>query len=242
MCGISGYFNATNFFSEEDLNLMVATQNHRGPDSNGTFLHHQVGLGHNRLSIIDLSERGAQPMHSFNDRYVIVYNGEVYNYTEAAAELKFNFDANFHFRSGTDTEVILEAFVGYGVDAVKHLNGMFAFAIYDKQEEELFMFRDRLGIKPLYYYWDGENFAFASEIKTLKKLSKLNLQVNYSVIPQYLHLGYIPAPYTIYENCYKLEPGHYLRISKANFEKKQYWSIGSSISDNVNKNEKQATI
>jgi asparagine synthase (glutamine-hydrolysing) len=242
MCGISGYFNKNSFFTKEDLETMVAVQNHRGPDSNGSFFHNQVGLGHNRLSIIDLSERGAQPMHSFEERYVIVYNGEVYNYAEVAAELKFNFDPDFHFRSGTDTEVILQAFAGYGVDAVKHFNGMFAFAIYDKQEEELYVFRDRLGIKPLYYYWDGENFAFASEIKSLKKINKLNLQVNFSVIPQYLHLGYIPAPYAIYQNCYKLEPGHYLKISKTNFEKNQYWSISSSISEKVISNEKQALI
>ena len=152
MCGISGYFTKNNFFTQEDLGTMVTAQNHRGPDNNGTFFHNQVGLGHNRLSIIDLSERGAQPMHSFKERYVIVYNGEVYNYAEVAAELKFNFDPDFHFKSGTDTEVILQAFAGYGVDAVKHFNGMFAFAIYDKQEEELYIFRDRLGIKPLYYY------------------------------------------------------------------------------------------
>ncbi len=94
----------------------------------------------------------------------------------------------------------------------------------------------------MYYYWDGDNFAFASEIKPLKKITKLNLQVNYSVIPQYLHLGYIPAPYSIYENCYKLESGHYLKISKTNFEKKQYWSISSSISDKIITNEKQALV
>ncbi|MEO8762038.1 MAG: asparagine synthase (glutamine-hydrolyzing) [Bacteroidia bacterium] len=242
MCGISGYFTRNNFFNEQDVATMVQVQNHRGPDSNGTFFEKNVGLGHNRLSIIDLSERGAQPMQSFKNRYVIVYNGEVYNYAEVAAELKFNFDPNFHFRSGTDTEVILQAFAGYGVDAVKHFNGMFAFAIYDKQEEELYIFRDRLGIKPLYYYWDGENFAFASEIKALKKVSKLNLKVNHSVIPQYLHLGYIPAPYSIYENCYKLEPGHYLRINKKKFEKKQYWSIDKSLSNTVISNEKQALV
>jgi asparagine synthase (glutamine-hydrolysing) len=242
MCGISGYFTSNNFFNKEDLITMVSAQNHRGPDSNGVFFHGHAGLGHNRLSIIDLSERGAQPMQSFDERYVIVYNGEVYNYAEVAAELKFNFNPNFHFKSGTDTEVILQAFAGYGISVVKHLNGMFAFAIYDKQEEELYLFRDRLGIKPLYYYWDGDNFAFASEIKSLKKISKLALQVNYSVIPQYLHLGYIPAPHSIYENCFKLEPGHYLKISKTNFEKKQYWSIGSSISDKVITNEKQALI
>ena len=242
MCGISGYFTQNSFFIEKDLDLMVSTQNHRGPDGNGTFFHNQVGLGHNRLSIIDLSARGKQPMHSFKDRYVIVYNGEVYNYAEVAAELKFNFDPGFHFRSSTDTEVILEAFAGYGIDTVKHLNGMFAFAIYDKEQEELYVFRDRLGIKPLYYYWNGENFAFASEIKALNAISKLNLQVNYSVIPHYLHLGYIPAPYSIYQNCYKLEPGHYLKISKNNFEKKQYWSVASSISNKIITNEKQALV
>ncbi len=242
MCGISGYFSVNNFFSQEDLFKMVIAQNHRGPDSNGTFFHNHVALGHNRLSIIDLSERGAQPMHSFNGRYIIVYNGEVYNYAEVAAELKFNLDPGFHFNSGTDTEVILQAFAGYGVDAVKNLNGMFAFAIYDKQEEELYLFRDRLGIKPLYYYWDGENFVFASEINAIKKINKLNLQVNYNAIPQYLHLGYIPAPYSIYQNCYKLEPGHYLKLSKTKFEKKQYWSIATSISNKVISNEKQALV
>src|ERR1700744_4900354 len=102
MCGISGYFTKNNFFVQDDVHTMVAAQNHRGPDSNGTFFHNGVGLGHNRLSIIDLSERGAQPMFSFKERYVIVYNGEVYNYAEVAAELKFNFDPDFHFRSGTD--------------------------------------------------------------------------------------------------------------------------------------------
>ena len=242
MCGISGYFSSNNFFAEEDLNIMVATQNHRGPDSNGTYFHNQVGLGHNRLSIIDLSERGTQPMHSFNNRYTIVYNGEVYNYKEVSAEVRFNFDTEFHFRSETDTEVILETFARYGVNAVKYFNGMYAFAVYDKQEEELYLFRDRIGIKPVYYYWDGKNFAFASEIQAIKKLNKLNLQVNYSVIPQYLNLGYIPAPYSIYQNCFKLEPGHYLKISKGNFEKKQYWSIESAISDNVIRDEKQAKI
>ncbi len=240
MCGISGFFTPNNFFTEEDLNLMVITQNHRGPDSNGIFLERNVGLGHNRLSIIDLSERGAQPMYSFDKRYVIVYNGEVYNYAEVAAELKFNFSPNFHFQSATDTEVIIQAFSIYGVDTVKHLNGMFSFVIYDRQEEELYIFRDRLGIKPLYYYWDGENFAFSSEIKSLKKISRLNLQIDYSIIPQYLHLGYIPARTPYIKIAMKLESGHYLKISKNDFEKKQYWSIVSSVSDKAITNQKQA--
>jgi len=218
------------------------SQNHRGPDSHGVFFEKNIGLGHNRLSIIDLSERGAQPMHSSLNRYVIVYNGEVYNYAEVAAELKFTFDQNFHFKSATDTEVILEAFASYGVEAVNQLNGMFAFAIYDKQEEELYVFRDRLGIKPLYYYWDGQKFAFASEIQALKKINKLDLQVNYNVIPQYLNLGYIPSPFSIYENCYKLEGGYYLRIGKNSFEKKQYWGPVHAFKNKTLGDEKQATV
>src|ERR1035437_6137922 len=242
MCGISGYFTTNNFFTKEDLDIMVETQNHRGPDSNGIFLHNYVGLGHNRLSIIDLSERGIQPMHSHSKRYVIVYNGEVYNFAEIASQLKYKNDSEFNFNSSTDTEVILEAFASYGTSFIDQLNGMFAFAIYDKQEEELYIFRDRIGIKPLYYYWDGQNFAFASEIETLKNIKKLNLQINYSTIPQYLNLGYIPAPYSIYENCYKLEQGHYIKINKNSFEKKQYWSLASSLSDKIIDDEKQAIV
>lgn len=242
MCGISGYFNFDNFFDEQDLRSMVISQNHRGPDSQGVFFEKNIGLGHNRLSIIDLSERGAQPMHSALNRYVIVYNGEVYNYAEVASELKFRFDQNFHFKSATDTEVILEAFACYGVEAVNQFNGMFAFAMYDKQEEELYVFRDRLGIKPVYYFWDGKKFAFASEIKALKIVDKLNLQVNYNVIPQYLNLGYIPAPFSIYENCYKLEAGHYLKIGKNSFEKKQYWSPVNALTSKTLDDEKQAIV
>ncbi|MBS1634832.1 MAG: asparagine synthase (glutamine-hydrolyzing) [Bacteroidetes bacterium] len=242
MCGISGYFAPGNFFSEEDLNIMVRAQNHRGPDSNGIYTHGQVGLGHNRLSIIDLSERGAQPMHSSDNRYAVVYNGEVYNFNEVASELKSKFDPSFHFRSSTDTEVILQAFALYGIEFVHKLNGMFAIAIYDKKDEVLYIFRDRLGIKPVYYYWDLENFAFASEIKALKKLEKLKLQVNYSVIPQYLNLGYIPSPYSIYNHCYKLEPGHYLKISKQEFEKKAYWKASEALKEQTISDEKQATV
>lgn len=242
MCGISGFFSRNEFFSREDLASMIACQDHRGPDSNGFFMEKSVGLGHNRLSIIDLSERGNQPMKSFDNRYVIVYNGEVYNYAEIAAELKFRSGNKHPFNSSTDTEVILNSFIYYGIDFVKELNGMFAFAIYDRQEDELFLFRDRIGIKPLYYYWDGQHFAFASEIKSIKKIERLRLEVDHSMIPQYLNLGYIPAPYSIYKNCYKLEAGHYIKLSGKEFTKKQYWSIGASLSENVIKNEKQAIV
>lgn len=242
MCGISGFYTPFDYFTSDDLVQMTRTQTHRGPDSNGMFLNRSVGLGHNRLSIIDLSERGTQPMHSACNRYVIVYNGEVYNYAEIGAELKYKSGGELLFKSSTDTEMILEGYASIGVNVVHHLNGMFAFAIYDKQEDELLLFRDRIGIKPLYYYYDERNFAFASEIQTLKKLDKLNLKVNYNIIPQYLNLGYIPTPFSIYENCFKLEPGHYLRISKRGLEKKQYWSFGPALTETTIHNEKQAMV
>lgn len=242
MCGISGYFTPKGMLDKSDLELMLHTQHHRGPDSNGMYTDKHAGLAHNRLSILDLSERGSQPMHSHNGRYVIVYNGEVYNYAEIAAELRFTFAPNITFHSSTDTEVILEGFAEYGVNIAGYLNGMFAFCIYDKQEEELYLFRDRVGIKPLYYYWDGENFAFASEVKTLKKLEKLHLKVNHSVIPLYLNLGYIPAPYSIYEKCHKLEQGHYLKVSKKGLDKKQYWSLAACLTEKTINNEKQALV
>lgn len=229
MCGISGYFSPGNFFSEDDLLAMLNAQSHRGPDGSGTYMHNCVGLAHNRLSIIDLSERGAQPMHSADNRYVIVYNGEVYNFSEIAAGLQSAQDPEFQFRSSSDTEVILQAFCERGKDFVSLLNGMFAIAIYDKQEETLHLFRDRIGIKPIYYYWNGSDFAFASEVKALKKVSRLNLSVNRSVLPQYLHLGYIPAPYSIYQGCYKLEAGHYLKVSRQGLEKARYWSIRDTL-------------
>ncbi|MFI5148962.1 MAG: asparagine synthase (glutamine-hydrolyzing) [Bacteroidia bacterium] len=242
MCGISGFFSGDQFFSREDLEGLVRSQHHRGPDSNGIFLDHTVGLGHNRLKIIDLSERGSQPMHSGDGRYVMIYNGEVYNYSEISADLKYKKGDHFQFRSASDTEVILEAFVHYGADFVQLLNGMFAIVIYDKELGELHLFRDRIGIKPVYYYWDGDHFAFSSEIRALKQMSKLNLKINYTCIPQYLHLGYIPAPFTIYENCYKLEAGHHLKIGKNCFEKKPYWSLGGAVKDKVIKDERNAGI
>jgi asparagine synthase (glutamine-hydrolysing) len=242
MCGISGYFSKDDFFSEKELDKMIRCLHHRGPDSNGRFVEKNVGLGHNRLSIIDLSVRGNQPMTSANGRYVIVYNGEVYNYNEIASQLRFASKSGLQFSSATDTEVILEAFSFYGVKFLDLLNGMFAFAIYDKLYEELYIFRDRVGIKPVYYYWDGANFAFSSELKALRSMEKPALRINYAVIPQYLHLGYVPAPYTIYENCYKLEPGSYIKVNKEGLEKQRYWDLAGRISEQVIDNEEQAEV
>ncbi|MBL0329721.1 MAG: asparagine synthase (glutamine-hydrolyzing) [Bacteroidetes bacterium] len=240
MCGIAGYYSFTNKFSQKDLEEMTAAIAHRGPDAEGFYKDTVCGLGHRRLSIIDLSSNANQPMHSADNRYVMVYNGEVYNYREIAAELRQKFKSEFI--TSSDSEVILEAYVQYGPEFVQKLNGMFAFAIYDKHKNELFVCRDRIGIKPLYYFWDGENFAFASELKALTKVSVIPLELNRNAIYKFLHLGFIPAPQSIYQSIKKLDSGTWIKISKNNFESDKYWSINKQVTEKVITKEKEAIV
>ncbi|MFL5753967.1 MAG: asparagine synthase (glutamine-hydrolyzing) [Bacteroidia bacterium] len=244
MCGISGYFSPGAVFTKADLTAMTDALAHRGPDADGYFMENAVGLGHRRLSILDLREVANQPMHSQNDRYVIVYNGEVYNFNEIANELKTSHSGSekLVFATSSDTEVILEAFSAYGPAFVEKLNGMFAIAIYDKVKEELFLFRDRVGIKPLYYYWDGVNLLFASELKALKKARNLKLTINPQSIFYFLHLGFIPAPYSIYTEINKLEPGSSIKVSTKGIQFDKYWSPGNCLKPEVIKSEKQALV
>jgi asparagine synthase (glutamine-hydrolysing) len=240
MCGISGYYSFNNVFSEAELHAMTNAIAHRGPDASGYFLDNTAGLGHRRLSIIDLSDNANQPMHSADNRYVMVYNGEVYNYREIAAELKQKHKSLFN--TSSDSEVILEAYAKYGVDFLKKLNGMFAIAIYDKLKQELFVCRDRMGIKPLHYYWDGKNFAFASEIKALTQLSAIPLEVNRNAVYQFLHLGFIPAPQSIYSSIKKLESGTWMKISKNNLETHKFWTVNEHVTEKVITKEKEALV
>lgn len=240
MCGISGYYSFSNVFSEQELHEMTDSIAYRGPDASGYFTDENCGLGHRRLSIIDLSENANQPMHSSDNRYVMVYNGEVYNYREIAVELKQNFKINF--RTSSDTEVILEAYAQYGPQFVTKLNGMFSIVIYDKIKQELFVCRDRLGIKPLYYFYDGKNFAFASELKALTKLKFIPRVVNQNAIYQFLHMGFVPAPQSIYQSIKKLESGFWMKISKDNLESKSYWTIEQQITEKIITKEKQAIV
>lgn len=243
MCGIAGFYSVGETFSKQDLIQMTNTLRHRGPDSGGQFHDGVCGLGHRRLSIIDLSDRASQPMTSSDGRYVIVYNGEVYNYQEIGAKLGFGLSSKkFEFKSSSDTEVILEAFIQYGKNFVHELNGMFAFAIYDTHLKELHIYRDRMGIKPLYFYWDGTNFAFASELKALKELPNLDLKLNIAAIHKYLHLGYIPAPHSIYSKIFKLKSGSSIKINKDGIEINRYWNIRSKISNNVISTTDQAMV
>jgi asparagine synthase (glutamine-hydrolysing) len=180
-------------------------------------------------------------MYAHNGRYVMVYNGEVYNFKEIEKELRFtNYD--LRFQTSSDSEVILEAFSILGSDFVHKLNGMFAIAIYDKVEKSYYFFRDRVGIKPLYYYWDGHNFAFASELKALKKVEFINknISIDFVAVNEYLHLGYIPEPHSIYKNIYKFPSGSWAKLSSKGLEIKKYWNIDDKISDKLITDENEA--
>lgn len=228
MCGIAGFCNFAGN-SKENIERMKDRMRHRGPDAGGTYFSEErdVVLGHRRLSIVDLSENGSQPMVSHSGRFVIVFNGEIYNYKDVAKKLKRD-KGVVDFRGTSDTEVLLEAFECYGVkEAISMCKGMFAIALYDQVERTLFLLRDRVGEKPLYYGMVGESFVFASEIGCISALDGFKNPINRKVLDLYFQYGYIPAPYSIYEDLYKLEPGTILKI-KFPFNKWEvdtYWSM-----------------
>ena len=243
MCGIAGFLSRQSLFNQEDLQLMTDKLAHRGPNAEGYYFNGICGLGHRRLSVIDLSDSANQPMYSADQRYVIVYNGEVYNFQEIGAKISQEHNIkDFKFRTASDTEIILEAFACYGTEFVHQLNGMFAIAIYDKLTGDLYLFRDRIGIKPLVYFWDGKNIAFASEIKSLTSTKKIRQVLNKNSVNDFLHLGFIPAPNTIYENIYKLNPGFYLKLTAEGLKKTQYWNINQKISNQVHKEKEEVLV
>jgi len=225
MCGISGFYTKDSKFSRQDLEEMAGLMNHRGPDNTGFYYDEKVGLAHNRLSIIDLSEEANQPMHSHDERYSIIFNGEIYNYQEIAAEL------NQVWKTHSDTEVILEAFVKWGPEFLEKLNGMFAMAIYDKTLHTLYLFRDRAGIKPLFYYYQNNTLIFSSELKAVAKIVKkfFSLTVNKIAVNQFLHLGYIPGPITIYNEINKFQSGRYAIINQDGYNLKRFWRIKEQV-------------
>lgn len=231
MCGIAGFCNLKGDV-RNNIERMNRRMNHRGPDSSGVWVSEDraVTLGHQRLSIVDLSESGSQPMESRSGRYVIAFNGEIYNYKKIADKL-LKEEKTPCFRGSSDTEVLLEAMEAYGVEnAVKMCKGMFAIALYDKKERVLFLIRDRVGEKPLYYGFTGEDvFAFCSEIGSLTKLDNFKNPINTAVLDIYFTHGYIPAPYSIYQDIYKLEPGTIVSIKqpfrKEDMRISSFWSM-----------------
>ena len=231
MCGIAGFYSNTRFFSEADLQQMTNAMQHRGPDAAGFYLNagKTCGLGHRRLSIIDLSAAANQPMYSQSGRYVMVFNGEVYNFQEIQAQL------NINPRTASDTEIILEAFEKKGVEFVQLLNGMFAIAIYDIKEHAVYLFRDRLGVKPIYYYNEGGNFAFGSEIKSLLQpvQVKSSLSVYKPAVRTFLYAGYIPEPHTIYQQVNRLPAGSYAVIKNDSTTITSYWKPEEKLKPQV---------
>lgn len=227
MCGITGYYSRTNFFQETDLNRMTSSLAHRGPDAEGLFRNATCGLGHRRLSILDLSAAANQPFYSKDRKHVLVYNGEIYNFKQLKADLIKN--ENRQFSTTSDTEVVLEGLISHGIDFLKELNGMFALAWYDIEKDQLLLARDRVGIKPLYYYFHNNQFAFASELKALTRLKQLTLDIDPVSVRLFLQLGYIPAPQSIYSHIQKLRPAHYLLINSTGITTNCYHDIYSSI-------------
>ncbi|MDD2385855.1 MAG: asparagine synthase (glutamine-hydrolyzing) [Bacteroidales bacterium] len=238
MCGITGFYTQNNkgFVSKDELDKMSSCLVHRGPDAVGSYYTENIGLGHQRLSIIDLSNDANQPMESHSMRYICVYNGEVYNFKSIAKDL------NIELKTNSDTEVIVEAFAEWGVTFISKLNGMFSICIYDKQDEILYVFRDRIGIKPLFYFWDGDSFAFSSELKSLLEIKYIRSrrQINNSAVNEFLHLGYIPEPNTIFTNIRKFPNGQMGIVSEHGFRMESYWDIEGTIRRNVITDEYEA--
>ena len=225
MCGIVG-FRVNRGFNQLKESLPEAASKliHRGPDDTGLFFDREagVGLGHRRLSVIDLSEAGRQPMGSDDGMVHIVYNGEIYNFKEIRTRLQ---GIGHCFRTETDTEVILKAYMEWGIDCLVRFVGMFALALWDKRVGRFFLARDRMGLKPLYYYFDGGRFLFGSELKALMAFKGFQRDIDPDAIPLFLHYQYIPAPGTIFRDTYKLLPGHCLIYDGDNLKTRAYWSL-----------------
>lgn len=218
MCGIAGF----NWRDERLIQQVSNVLLHRGPDQSGSFTDDSVSLGHRRLSIIDLSEHGRQPMSNEDGTIWVTYNGEIYNFQELRERLK----ARGHiFQSRTDTEVIVHAYEEYGPECVQWFNGMFAFALWDRSRRTLFLARDRLGVKPLYYYHKNDKLIFASEIKAILQVPAVEREVNPQALYHYIGYEFVPAPDTILRHIHKLPPGHYLLYKDGKFSLTQYWDL-----------------
>ncbi len=234
MCGIAGFiYKKTLQHSDPSTVLKAMTDaiQFRGPDGEGAWFDsdHGVALGHRRLAIIDISEAGYQPMHSSSQRYVITYNGEIYNFVELRTEL----EAKGHvFRGHSDTEVMLEAIAEWGlIPALKKFIGMFVLAVWDRELQQLSLVRDRLGIKPLYYYCNSDGLVFGSELKALYKFPGLNRDLDTQAIASFMRHGYVPAPHTVFKQIKKLEPGQILTLGR---ELKAHLEFFWNLSDYVN--------
>ena len=218
MCGICGFTWPDTFLGEQCTRELK----HRGPDQSGVFAAEGITLGHRRLSIIDLSEQGRQPMTNEDGSLQLVFNGEIYNFVELRETL---IKQGHRFSSQADSEVILHGYEEWGDDCLQRLRGMFALALWDRNQQRLLVARDRLGIKPLYYYHRSGRFAFASEIKGLLAIPEIPREVNHQALYDYLGYEFVPSPATMFAGIYKLPPGHLLQFSQGRLEVRPYWDL-----------------
>jgi len=220
MCGLVGIFQKEKKVEEKILRRMTRIMAHRGPDDEGIFIDKNVGLGHRRLSIIDLTAAGHQPMFNENKNLAIVFNGEIYNFAEIKRTL---LKKKHHFYSSSDTEVILHAYEEWGKDCVRRFNGMWAFIIYDSHKKEFFVSRDRLGIKPIYWYKDDQKIILASEVKSILQYPGLKAKLNFAALNEYFTFQNILSDLTLFEGIHLLRAGHNLIISPNEFKIEPYW-------------------
>ncbi len=226
MCGIAGFIDFKNNSTQEHVEGMAASMPHRGPDGQGVYYEQfdqfQVGFGHRRLSIIDLSTSANQPMHF--EHLSLVFNGEIYNYNEIREHL---INLGHDFQTHSDTEVVLHAWKEWGEASIHQWRGMFAIVILDKQKNEITCIRDRAGVKPLHYFFDGYTFLFGSELKPLLQHPAFKKTININAVASYLQYGYVPAPHTIFDHTYKLHAGHMLKLNLATRQTttRQYWNV-----------------
>src|SRR5215467_5098660 len=236
MCGIAGIVSQSS--NLELVGVMTEAMRHRGPDGAGLWSDGLCSLGHRRLAIIDLSLKGKQPLCNEDETVWIVFNGEIYNFKELRAELE---RFGHRFNSQTDTETIVHAYEQWGSECVKKLRGMFAFAIWDQQKRRLFLARDRVGKKPLYYTDNGRSFVFASELQGLLQNPEVRREVDLEGLDSYLSWGYVPAPLTGFKNVLKLPPAHFLELNVGPDDTKtrveNYWDLQYSPKNRMTESE-----
>src|SRR5688572_1972531 len=226
MCGIAGFIDFNRNTSTDVLKKMTDALHHRGPDDSGYEVYENpaafIGFGQRRLSILDLSPLGHQPMH-FNE-ITVNFNGEIYNFKEIRIELE---EKGYSFNSWSDTEVILKGYHCWGLDVVKKFIGMFAILLYDRPKNKVFFIRDRAGVKPLYYYWNKDLCLFGSELKALYEHQSFEKNIDVNSLALFLQYSYIPAPHTIFHSTYKLLPGHILSfdLGTKTIEIEKYWDV-----------------
>ncbi|MDP9042751.1 MAG: asparagine synthase (glutamine-hydrolyzing) [Bacteroidota bacterium] len=218
MCGIAGILNRNEAVDREAIRRMTNLMAHRGPDAEGYFIDGKMAFGHRRLSIIDLSASANQPMDDVSGRYVIIFNGEIYNYAEIKKRLP-----DYPFRTHGDTEVILAGYIKWGPDWLSHLRGMYEFAIWDKRENELFIARDRLGVKPLYYYKDQERFIFSSEIRSILTVGNINREIDHTALSEYFRYQSVPFPFTPLKSIRQMQAGTWMMVKNGEVQTHTYW-------------------